>query len=75
MRQSELLKVCITEKISQHILGKLTGRNPFTHVSPEPSQRRGTHPLLGTFLHLFAQPSEVARHNHLAPHHLFYHFT
>ena len=45
LRQSKLLKVRITEKIRQNILGKLTGRNPFAHVSPESSQRRGTHPL------------------------------
>ncbi len=44
LRQSKLLKVRITEKFSQYILGKLTGRKPFAHVSPESSLRRETNP-------------------------------
>ena len=54
LRQSKLLEIRIAEKFRQDVLGKLACRNPFAHISPESTKRRGTHPLLSTLLYLLA---------------------
>ena len=72
--------LCNMEQMLREMIEKMVGRKmvvprDFAWLSEKVEEHTQQRVSASTLRRFWGYVSEVARHNHLAPHHLFYHFT